>query len=152
MDLITHTKILFPAKVPRVEHIVCPTSTNERSKTIKPLEPITPTSIEPKDLDFGLGKDSKESNVYVYSMQAYPHQQDLKIGNVSQSDNVSDLIKESSDIIPPRILQSVHGYFNLRKDHPTRLNLTASWDKVRLSQVLRPDETRTQVVASFNLC
>ena len=122
-----HTKILFPAKVPPVKHIVCPTSRG--GNTIKPLEPITPTSIKPQGLDFGLGKDSNESNVYVYSMQAYSHQQDFR-------EPVSDLIKESSDTLPPRVLQSVHGYFNLRADYPTRLNLSNSWDKVGLSEML----------------
>ena len=62
-------------------------------------------------------------------MQVCPLQQDLT------TEPVSDKISESSDLIPPRILQSVHGYFNLRCDHPTRLNLSASWDENTVSSL-----------------
>ena len=76
-------------------------------------------------LDFALPKARKEDDICVYSMQAYPLQQDLH----PLEKEVDERIKESSDLIPPRILQSVHGYVHLRDDYPTRLNLSASWDK-----------------------
>ena len=63
-------------------------------------------------------------------MQVCPLQQDFT------TEPVNDKIKESSDLIPPRILQSVHGFFNLKTDHPTRLNLCASWDKNTVSNTL----------------
>ena len=62
-------------------------------------------------------------------MQAYPHQQDL-------SNRKNEKIKESSDLIPPQILQSVHGYFSCRDDHPTRINLSASWNCKGVSRKL----------------
>ena len=58
-------------------------------------------------------------------MQAYPHQQDLSNRN-------NEKIKESSDFIPPQILQSVHGYFSCRDEHPTRINLSASWNSKKV--------------------
>ena len=87
--------------------------------------PIQPTSVPHGKLDFYLPEATKEDDICVYSMQAYPLQQPL---NPSKGE-VSDKISESSDLIPPRILQSVHGYVDLRQDYPTRLNLSASWDK-----------------------
>ena len=56
-------------------------------------------------------------------MQAHSHQQDFSELKMNKK------IKESSRRIPPRYLQSVHGYFSCRDDHPTRINLSASWDK-----------------------
>ena len=92
--------------------------------TVTQKKPIIPTAVDPKgNLDFAIGKATNENDIYVYSMQVCPLQQDL------MTEPVSEKIRESSDLIPPRILQSVHGYFYLRNDHPTRLNLTASWDK-----------------------
>ena len=89
---------------------------------------ITPTEVKNlESLDFAFGQTSNVRDLYVYSMQVCPHQQDLI------TEPVNDKIKESSDYIPPRILQNVHGYFNLRPDHPTRLNLSASWDSKTVS-------------------
>ena len=88
-------------------------------------EPINPTSVPHGKLDFIIPKAKKEDDICVYSMQAYPLQQQLD----PSKGEVSDKIKESSDLIPPRILQSVHGYVDLRHDFPTRLNLSASWDE-----------------------
>ena len=90
---------------------------------MKPNEkPINPTSVPHGKLHFIIPKAKKEDDICVYSMQAYPLQQQLD----PSKGEVSDKIKESSDLIPPRIL---HGYVDLRHDFPTRLNLSASWDK-----------------------
>ena len=86
-------------------------------------------SLPPGDLDFRLPKAKEKSDICVYSMQACPLQQPLD----PSKDEVSEAIKESSDLIPQRILQSVHGYVDLRCDFPTRLNLSASWDKDAVS-------------------
>ena len=91
-------------------------------------ENIEVTAVDKGELDFALGKVCNEKDIYVYFMQAYPHQQDF-------SEPVDKKIKESSDLIPPRILQSVHGYFSCRNDHPTRINLSASWDKKAVSDL-----------------
>ena len=116
--------ILFSAKLPPLTHSV--EGTTRKGNTVKPnRSPIQPTPVPHGKLDFALPKATKEDDICVYSMQAYPLQQPL---NPSKGE-VSDKISESSDLIPPRILQSVHGYVDLRHDYPTRLNLSASWDK-----------------------
>lgn len=114
--------ILFSAKLPPLTHSV--EGTTRKGNTVKPNKDTTikPTSVPHGKLDFALPKATKEDDICVYSMQAYPLQQPLE-------GEVSDKINESSDLIPPRILQSVHGYVDLRYDYPTRLNLSASWDK-----------------------
>ena len=118
--------IIFPAKLPPLKHYVEGTTTDSKSNTVKPnKDPINPTSVPHGMLDFALPKARKEDDICVYSMQAYPLQQDLH----PSEKEVDEKIKESSDLIPPRILQSVHGYVDLRHDYPTRLNLSASWDK-----------------------
>ncbi|XP_028403682.1 uncharacterized protein LOC114526311 [Dendronephthya gigantea] len=110
----------FHAKCPELKHNVVQTSRNHN--TVTASKEIEVTAVDKGDLDFALKKDCNERDIYVYFMQAYPHQQDF-------SEPVSEKIKESSDLIPPRILQSVHGYFSCKDDHPTRINLSASWDK-----------------------
>ena len=111
------------ARLPPLEHRI--QTTTKTDNTIVPGTIITPTPVTcEKSLDFAFGKAENDRDIYVYSMQVMPHQQDLT------TQPVSDRIKESSDHIPPRIMQNVHGYFNLRVDHPTRLNLSASWDSM----------------------
>ena len=120
---------LFLAGMKPLTHRVqttCTFSTRRRYNTIKPDTIITPTELvtHGKTLDFALGKASNLRDIYVYSMKVCPHQQDFTI---------SDKVAQSSNHIPPRIMQNVHGYFNLRADHPTRLNLSASWDSTTVS-------------------
>ena len=111
------------ARLPPLAHRV--QTTTKTDNIIVPDIVITPTSVKCNGrLDFAFGKAGNVRDIYVYSMQVYPHQQDLT------TQPVSDKIEESSDHIPPRIMQNVHGYFNLRVDHPTRLNLSASWDRM----------------------
>ena len=89
---------------------------------IKPsLSPIQPDECESGDLDFTFDvcPSNEDACIYVYFMQVQPHQQDLN----------REGTKNSSKEIPPRILQSVHGYFTLHDEHPTRLCLSSSWDK-----------------------
>ena len=112
--------LLLPAKLPELKHNVV--KTTRRNNCVTATKNIDVTPVEKGDLDFALGKACNEKDIYVYFMQAYPLQQDF-------SEPVNEKIKESSDLIPPRILQSVHGYFSCRDDHPTRINLSASWDK-----------------------
>ena len=113
-------KFSLAAKCSELTHNVV--KTTRRNNTVTATKNIEVTEVANKDLDFALGTACKEKDIYVYFMQAYPHQQDF-------SEPVNEKIKESSDLIPPRILQSVHGYFSCRDDHPTRINLSASWDK-----------------------
>ena len=116
------------AKLHPLKHNVV--ATTRKGRTVTPDKIITPTSVNHGNLDFAFGKASNEHDIYVYSMQVCPLQQDFT------TEPVNDKIKESSDLIPPRILQSVHGFFNLKTDHPTRLNLCASWDKNTVSNTL----------------
>ena len=140
MELILYCMVSFVARLPPLTHKV--QTTTKTDNTIVPDTIITPTTVMSKvaersefRLDFAFGNTGKTEkpaekdvcDIYVYSMQVYPHQQDLT------TQPVSDKIKESSDHIPPRIMQNVHGYFNLRDDHPTRLNLSASWDRMTVS-------------------
>lgn len=69
-----------------------------------------------------------EENIYVYFIQACPNQQDMEqlTQFVPNIENVND------PILPPRILQSVHGFFKLSTTHPTRLDLSNQWDKETL--------------------
>jgi hypothetical protein len=110
-----------------LKHNIVATTRKGNTVTQNKNKIITPTSVNHGNLDFAFGKASNEHDICVYSMQVCPLQQDLT------TEPVSDKIKESSDLIPPRILQSVHGFFNLKADHPTRLNLCASWDKNTVS-------------------
>ncbi|CAB4012723.1 Hypothetical predicted protein [Paramuricea clavata] len=110
----------FHAKCAELTHNVV--KTTRRNNTVTATKNIEVTEVAREDLDFALGVTCNEKDIHVYFMQACPHQQDF-------SEPVNEKIKESSDLIPPRILQSVHGYFSCRDDHPTRINLSASWDK-----------------------
>ena len=162
--LMLYYVILFLAKLPPLTHKVV--ETVRKGNTVTPERILSPTAVTVKthkhnSLDFALGKANNEHDICVYSMQVYPNQQDLT------TEPVSDKISESSDLIPPRILQSVHGYFNLRCDHPTRLNLSASWDektvsflhKYEILEILRQISNRvamlifsTKCIASFVSC
>ena len=108
-----------------MKHDIVPTIRN--NNTVTPAEKsINPTKVtvsSEDNLDFLLGTATNENDVYVYFMQVCPLQQDLT------TEPVSENINKSSDLIPPRILQSVHGFFQLKNHYPTRLNMTASWDK-----------------------
>jgi hypothetical protein len=94
--------MLFVAKLlhPLKHNVV---ATARKNRPVTPDKSITPTADNHANLDFAFGKASNEHDIYVYSMtmQAYPHQQDLT------SEPARDAIKESSELIPPRILQSV---------------------------------------------
>ena len=125
VDNYSYIVYMFLARIPPLKHRIETTVRTEN--TVTPNTVITPTEVDLEGLDFALGRTSNVRDLYVYSMQVCPHQQDLI------TDPVNDKIKESSDDIPPMILQNVHGYFNLRPDHPTRLNLSASWDRETVS-------------------
>lgn len=83
-----------------------------------PLE-LFPCENADLDFTFATCTTKEEENIYVYFLQVCSHQQDLTL----------EATKESSDILPPQYLQSVHGYFTLNDEHPTRVDLNASWDK-----------------------
>ena len=112
--------MFLAAKLPELTHKVV--QTTRHNNVVTATAPCEVSSVDSGNLDFALGKACNEKDICVYYMQACPHQQDF-------SEPVNEKIKESSDLIPPRILQSVHGYFSCREDHPTRINLSASWDK-----------------------
>ena len=116
-------------------HKIIKTATSEgrRENKVTPDKIIDPTGVKTEgSLDFGLGATpNQKDDIFVYFMQVYPLQQDLN----TELPEKKKMIGESSDIIPPRILQSVHGYFNLRDDHPTRLNLSSSWDPKTVSSL-----------------
>ena len=119
-----NSKFSLVATLPELTHNVV--STTRSNNTVYASKNIDVTPADSGNLDFALPKACNEKDIYVYFMQAYPHQQDF-------SEPVSEKIKASSAHIPPKILQSVHGYFSCREDHPTRLNLSASWDKKGVS-------------------
>ncbi|XP_028408011.1 uncharacterized protein LOC114530616 [Dendronephthya gigantea] len=116
------------ARICRMKHYIVPTK-RDKNHTVTPEKCIKPTKVTVSsegDLDFVLGKATNGNDIYAYFMQVCPLQQDLTTMPVSVN------IDKSSDHIPPRISQSVHGFFQLRNDYPTRLNMTASWDKETL--------------------
>ena len=112
--------LFFAAKLPELTHNVVKTA--RHNNVVVPTDKCEVTAVDSGDLDFALAKHCNERDIYVYFMQVCPHQQDF-------SEPVNEKIKESSDLIPPRFIQSVHGYFSCKDDHPTRINLSASWDK-----------------------
>jgi hypothetical protein len=119
--------IPFIGQHPPLTHNVV--STLKSKGIVTPDKPIGLTTIGHNNLDFALGTASKEHDICVYSMQVCPLQQDF------EEPINADKIKESSDLIPRRIQQSVHGYLPLMTDYPTRLNLRGSWDKNKVSSL-----------------
>ena len=84
-------------------------------------------AVESKDLKFYFDKctDEEEQNIYAYFLQVCPNQQDLEIlrGEIPNIDEIND------PVLPPRIMQSVHGFLELNNRYPTRLDLSNQWDK-----------------------
>ena len=131
----------FLAELPRLTHrvvqIVGMENEVKNHETIQPSSVCTlkkddpdPTKKEYYELDFKLGKATTKNDICVYYMQVCPHQQDF------ENKKIEELIGESNrKWIPERILQSVHGYVNLRTDHPTRIHLGRQWDKTTVSSL-----------------
>jgi hypothetical protein len=135
--------------LPKLTHKVIQTDRPESGKDgkqkanpVTPSKEIPPTKFSTEkgvmSLNFAISVTDedviKEDDICVYFMQVKPLQQNL--GNDNKPEDkpeVSEKISQSSDLLPPRILQSVHGYFNLKKGHPTRLDLSSSWDKNTVS-------------------
>ena len=111
-------------ELPHQQHKVFSTRVTSEEDQIYIEQEACPLELFPcesADLDFTFAKctSKEEENIYVYFMQVSSHQQDRSL----------EATKESSDILPPQYLQSVHGYFTLNDEHPTRIDLSASWDK-----------------------
>ena len=84
-------------------------------------------------MKFYFDKCSKreEENIYAYFLQVCPNQQDLE-----QLKRVVPNVESVNDsVLPPRILQSVHGFFRLSTIHPTRLDLSNQWDKNTVTDI-----------------
>ena len=83
-------------------------------------------AVESKQLKFYFDTctDREEENIYAYYLQVCPNQQDKE-----QLKRVIPKIEDINDLVlPPRILQSVHGLLELNNHHPTRLDLSNNWD------------------------
>ena len=80
-----------------------------------------PQAHDSKDLDFKFEKCARgNEDICVYFLQVCPHVPDINIPNKTEN---------SSRRQPPRILQSVHGFYLMHPEYPTRLKLSNSWDK-----------------------
>ena len=84
-------------------------------------------AVESKDLKFLFDSCSEreEKNIYVYFLQVNANQQDLE----QLKEIIPDIENVNDSVLPPRILQSVHGFLELNENYPTRLDLSNSWDK-----------------------
>ena len=80
--------------------------------------------------------------MYVYQLQVCPNQQDLE-----QLKNEIPNIEEVNDpVLPPRIMQSINGFFELNNKYPTRLDLSNQWDKETVKpKVLNVDGEEEEV-------
>ena len=88
-------------------------------------------AVESKELKFyfDMCTDREEENIYAYFLQVCPNQQDIK----QLKAVIPDIENINDPILPPRILQSVHGLLELNNRHPTRLDLSNQWDKNTVS-------------------
>lgn len=68
---------------------------------------------------------TQEEDICVYFLQSYPLQQDTTI---------KDKTDNSFETRPPRIRQSVHGYFQMHPEYKTRLTFNL-WDKATVGDV-----------------
>ena len=118
MILINQTNFLA-CYLPDVKHrVFC---TKKMKHKITQDSEFFPEAYESKDLDFMFEKCPNENeDICVYFLQVCPHVQDIHIPKKTQNSSLRQ---------PPRILQSVHGFYLMHPDHPTRLKLSNSWDK-----------------------
>ena len=80
-----------------------------------------PEERDSDDLEFMFPKSTTANeDICVYFLQVCPHVQDITIPNKTEN---------SSKTRPPRILQSVHGFYLMHPEFPTKIKLSNSWDK-----------------------
>ena len=83
--------------------------------------------LESKELKFLFDKctEREEENIFCYFLQVKALQQNME----QLRREIPDINNINDKYLPPRILQNVHGYFELNTRYPTRLDLSNSWDK-----------------------
>merc|ERR1719203_409375 len=100
-------------------------------------------AIESKDMKFYFDEHSDDTLMYSYFLQVCPHQQNLNDLSKNIDKPISEIVNNINDQeLPPRILQNVHGYFEIGSQRtktfgsekdcscdqlPTRLDLCNSW-------------------------
>ena len=71
-------------------------------------------AIQSKDLKFYFDEHSDDTLMYSYFLQVCPHQQNLEILTKNINKTISEIMDEINDPeLPPRILQNVHGHFEI---------------------------------------
>ena len=107
--------------LPDLKHRVFYTRSSNRGRVIVQDEEFHPEQLPSNDLEFMFPKcPGGNEDICVYFLQVCPHVQDITIPNKTE---------KSSKERPPRILQSVHGFYLMHSEYPTKLKLSNSWDK-----------------------
>ena len=107
--------------LPELKHKVYSTDLRE-GKVVQDKE-IQPFPCVSGNLDFNFPKfPAQGEDICVYFLQSCPLQQDTTI---------KDKTDKSFETPPPRIQQSVHGYFQMHPNYQTRLTFNL-WDKAEV--------------------
>lgn len=118
-----YTELFLVRDLPELTHRVFYTQLENENegRVITQGEEFCPEEYESRNLDFTFGKSPAGSeDICVYFLQVCPPVQDIDIPKQTE---------KSSRKRPPRILQSVHGFYLMHPNYPTRLKLSNSWDK-----------------------
>ena len=104
--------------LPELKHKVYST-TSVGGNIVQDME-LQPFPCQSRNLDFNFPKfHTQGKDICVYFLQGCPLQQDTTI---------KDKTDKSFETPPPRIRQSVHGYFQMHPEYQTRLTFNL-WDK-----------------------
>jgi len=76
--------------------------------------------------------EGEEHFIYSYFMQVYPMKQKIDHSEDSATKNSEAKPNHPDEPIIPRIRNSVHGYFQLCDEQPTKIMLRESWDETTL--------------------
>jgi len=107
-------------------------SSNEDFDIVQEVGEFKPCAIKTADMDFVLDKCNaeEEDDMYSYFFQSYPVKQPIKKSLGSLFSKPKD--DNPNEPFAPRIMESVHGYFSLGENYPSRFRLSDSWDPTSL--------------------
>ena len=117
---------------PKMEDIIMTTiSVDGRSNMlVKEGTEFQPTVINTADLNliFSACSFEEQDQIFAYFFQAYPLKQPIDKLNPDIRYSKTDP-DDSSKPLASRIWESVHGYFQLCDEAPSKFNLASSWDE-----------------------
>ena len=117
---------------PEMNECIMTTTVEARNSTsyVKEGAKFTPTAVPTKDLTLVFSKCSfaEQDDIFAYFFQSYAMKQPLDKYNPRIQHSQVDP-NDPSKPLAKRIMECVHGYFQLCDEYPSMFNLCSSWDE-----------------------